>query len=280
MSEPNITTALAAREAVHRRNGLMRGTNRTSPNKDSRPDWFDGWKACRNRVHKRGRPQRPGGRECRVVLACVWLPQYPTNFDREDAMPLDAIAGKTSSSLLNFAHEEWTLTGAVGRLGLAPIPAAFLAVHREDQVRRHPPSFLYSHRWIAPLLTISSFAVSVAGAALVGTPLAAITVILAGMLPALGGIVLASRKVRAEAYWVERRISENGLAGARVPRAIRETAYALKREFPPARLILGELRQDTVVLDPYLIAEYGDDRVVLGIWDGSEVIACAGPGAG
>ncbi len=76
---------------------------------------------------------------------------------------------------------------------------------------------------------------------------------------------------------MERRILERELTVAKIPTAIRGVAYATKREFPPARLILGELRQDTVVLDPYLIAEYGDDRVVLGIWDGAEVIACANP---
>ena len=68
-----------------------------------------------------------------------------------------------------------------------------------------------------------------------------------------------------------------------IPASIRGFAHTVKREFPPARLIIGELRQDTVVLDPYLIAEYGDDRVVLGIWDGEQVIACAdrmGCGAG
>ncbi len=190
-------------------------------------------------------------------------------------MPLDVIAGKSSLSLLDFAREDWSLGGAVARLGLNPISAGLLAAHREDQVRRNPPSFLYRHRWVAPLLTISSFAISVAGAAFVGTPVAAVSVILAGMVPALGGIVLASRKVRGEAYWVERRVTETGLINARVPQTIRESAFLLKREFPPARLILGELRQDTVVLDPYLIAEYGDDRVILGIWDGDRVIASA-----
>ena len=30
---------------------------------------------------------------------------------------------------------------------------------------------------------------------------------------------------------------------------------------------------DTTVLDPYLLIEFGDERVCLGIWDGEEVIA-------
>jgi hypothetical protein len=190
-------------------------------------------------------------------------------------MPLDVLSGRGHSFILADTPSS-TLAEAIGRLGLTPIPLDLLDQHRREQIRRNPASFLYRHRWIAPLLTVSSFAVSVAGAALVGTSVAAVSVILAGMLPALAGIVLASRKVRGEAYWVEKRVLERELAGMRIPAAIRGVAHATKREFPPARLILGELRQDTVVLDPYLIAEYGDDRVVLGIWDGEQVIACAG----
>ncbi len=192
-------------------------------------------------------------------------------------MPLDVLSGRGHSFILTDPAPCCTLTEAVERLGLRPVPGDLLEAHRREQVRRNPASFFFRHRWIAPLLTVSSFAVSVAGAALVGTSVAAVSVILAGMLPALAGIVLASRKVRGEAYWVERRILERELGAAKIPTAIRGVAYATKREFPPARLILGELRQDTVVLDPYLIAEYGDDRVVLGIWDGAEVIACANP---
>jgi hypothetical protein len=190
-------------------------------------------------------------------------------------MPLDDLIGRGHSFTLRDLSPCTTLGEAIRRLGLTPVSQDLLEEHRREQVRLHPAGFLYRHRWIAPLLTVSSFGVSVAGAALVGTSVAAVSVILAGMLPALGGIVLASRKVRGEAYWVEKRLMEYELPTARIPAVIRGLAHATKREFPPARLILGELRQDTVVLDPYLIAEYGDDRVILGIWDGDEVIACA-----
>ena len=192
-------------------------------------------------------------------------------------MPLDDIGGRSHSFLLNDAPTWSTLGRTLDDLGIAPIPLDALDRHRIRQVQLHPPSFFYRHRWIAPLLTVSSFGVSVAAAAVVGTSAAAVTVILAGMLPALAGIILASRKVRGEAYWVERRLLERDLAAAKVPPAISRLAQTVKRELAPARLILGELRQDTVVLDPYLIVEFGEERVVLGIWDGDEVIACAGP---
>ncbi|MGH7154868.1 MAG: hypothetical protein ACREF3_13160, partial [Acetobacteraceae bacterium] len=122
-------------------------------------------------------------------------------------MPLDVIAGSSRILWLdNPTRDCTTLAGAVDRLGMTPVSAAQLALHRAEQIRRNPPSFLFRHRWIAPVLTVSSFGISVAGAALVGTHVAAVTVILAGMLPALGGILLASRKVRGEAYWVEKRV--------------------------------------------------------------------------
>ncbi len=187
-------------------------------------------------------------------------------------MPLDDVGGRYQLLL----SPRTSLAGALTYQGLEPVPLDLLKAHRDEQVRLNPPSFLYRHRWVAPGLTMASFLVSIGAAALVGTSQAAVSVILGGMLPALAGIVLASRRVRGEAYWTERRVSEHGLETAGVPRGIAEVAHGLKREFPTARLVLGELRQDTVLLDPYLVAEYGDERVVLGIWDGDAVIATAG----
>ena len=42
-------------------------------------------------------------------------------------------------------------------------------------------------------------------------------------------------------------------------------------------LILGELLQEQVVLDPYLLLRYRGERVCLGIWDGRRVVAAAMP---
>ena len=57
--------------------------------------------------------------------------------------------------------------------------------------------------------------------------------------------------------------------------AIRQSAERLRRRLPGVSFVLGELYQEQVRLDPYLVAEYGAARVVLGIWDGEEVVACA-----
>ena len=54
---------------------------------------------------------------------------------------------------------------------------------------------------------------------------------------------------------------------------IRQSAACLQEWLPGLSFKLGELVQDRVVLDPYLIAEYRDEWAVLGIWDGQRIIA-------
>ena len=53
-------------------------------------------------------------------------------------------------------------------------------------------------------------------------------------------------------------------------------ARALHRDLPGSTLILGELLQEEVVLDPYLLLEFDGECVCLGIWDGARIIASAG----
>ncbi len=45
---------------------------------------------------------------------------------------------------------------------------------------------------------------------------------------------------------------------------------------PRARVILGELKREETVLDPYLLIEHDGECVCLGIWENDRVIACAG----
>jgi hypothetical protein len=42
---------------------------------------------------------------------------------------------------------------------------------------------------------------------------------------------------------------------------------------PETGLVLGELKQDHTVLDPYLLIEAGDESYCLGIWDDGTIIA-------
>jgi len=77
--------------------------------------------------------------------------------------------------------------------------------------------------------------------------------------------------VKGPARWRERPTEDLN----EVPAVIRQSAEQLQRRLPGVGFVAGELYQERVRLDPYLVAEYGNARVVLGIWDGDQVIACA-----
>jgi hypothetical protein len=59
-----------------------------------------------------------------------------------------------------------------------------------------------------------------------------------------------------------------------VPESIAAPARLLLRDLPGSRLVLGELKLDKTVLDPYLLIETHDERVCLGIWEDQQVFAC------
>ena len=61
-----------------------------------------------------------------------------------------------------------------------------------------------------------------------------------------------------------------------VPEPIAKLARVLKDDVPRARVILGELKREETVLDPYLLIEHDGECVCLGIWENDRVIACAG----
>jgi hypothetical protein len=52
-------------------------------------------------------------------------------------------------------------------------------------------------------------------------------------------------------------------------------ARLLKADVPGARVILGELKREETVLDPYLLIEHRGECACLGIWENDTVIACA-----
>jgi hypothetical protein len=79
-------------------------------------------------------------------------------------------------------------------------------------------------------------------------------------------------RLRAGSHWEERQV----LTFADAPEPIARVARLLKSEVPGARLILGELKREETVLDPYLLMEYQGECVCLGIWENDQVIACAG----
>ena len=78
-------------------------------------------------------------------------------------------------------------------------------------------------------------------------------------------------RLRAGSHWEEREVPACG----DIPEPIARVARLLRDELPGSRLILGELKRQETVLDPYLLVEHNGECVCLGIWENNEVIACA-----
>ena len=178
-------------------------------------------------------------------------------------MPLDGV---------NFVFSpQDLLEDALLASGLRPIEPRFLDQHKLQQIRRHPASWAYRHRHS---IELAQLIVLVAG-------IVAFFVLFSanrfGWATAAGALAFAAAvlpilvPLKAPARWWERYAPD--LDG--VPGGIRDAARRLQHQLPDVRFRVGELYQDRIKLDPYLIAEYGGNRIVLGIWDGDEVIACA-----
>lgn len=164
-----------------------------------------------------------------------------------------------------------TLDTAVVASGLERLDLAMLEAHKLEQVRCHPPGWLYRHALAVQvsqswLLLSGVMAAGLFGAN--GLTGLAITVVMASFLLAIAPLFVPTR---GPARWRER-LTWDFRA---VHPAVAERALALKRQFPEARFFLGELYQDRVKLDPYLVAEYRGARVVVGIWDGERLIRIA-----
>lgn len=172
----------------------------------------------------------------------------------------------------NFALSEHDLLdSAVYESGLNPIDRRFLDRHKAEQIRRHPPGWAYRHQ---QAFALAQVAVLLASVGLFVVLLSAHEVPF-GFVAGLAMFGLGSSAlffpVKGPARWRERPTEDLN----EVPAVIRRSAEQLQRRLPGVGFVVGELYQERVRLDPYLVAEYGSARVVLGIWDGDQVIACA-----
>lgn len=160
---------------------------------------------------------------------------------------------------------------ALAASGLKPIDQHVLTRHKAEQIRRHPPSWAFRHLQTVEFCQVAALVVGVVAfvalfsADRIGWGSAA------GLTAFAVGIVPMLFPIRAPAQWRERSIDDLD----EVPPAIRDAARMLRDQAPETRFIVGELFQERIRLDPYLIAEYGSSRAVIGIWDGDAVIACA-----
>jgi hypothetical protein len=172
----------------------------------------------------------------------------------------------------NFALlESEGLQAAVYASGLRPVDPCFVDRHKAEQIRRHPASWAYRHQQAVALAQV---AVLLASVGLFVVLLSAHEVpwgFVAGLaLFGLGSSALFL-PVKGPALWRERETVDL----SDVPAEIRQSAEQLRDRLPGVGFVFGELYQEQVRLDPYLVAEYGAARVVLGIWDGDRIIACA-----
>lgn len=187
-------------------------------------------------------------------------------------MPFDALFAPSESR---------TLAQVLDDRCIVPLDPARLAAHKRAQLARYQPSFWQRHEaWLPIALVGSVGCMAVSGGLTHGIAADASLLASAPTLIWMSSfallIVFGVFRVRAGAYWQERTVAVQDLNRLGVPGGVAATARLLHRDLPGSELILGELVQQEVVVDPYLIVMYDDAMACLGIWDDAGVIACAG----
>lgn len=174
-------------------------------------------------------------------------------------MPFDALP----------VHQR-SLADTIARCGITPIPMAELRAYKAEQLTKHPASRLFPYvqmlRWgfltlcVGCLVWLSKFH----GGEWVWP--------LSGLIGLLGLIFADKVRFKGPAYWTEYHIYDNHRS---VPPDIQRLAEQVVSDLPSASIVIGILAQNRIVLDPYLVATYGDERVCLGIWDENRIIRIA-----
>lgn len=164
-----------------------------------------------------------------------------------------------------------TLQTAASKAGLTIVDLALLERHKAAELRRHEPGWAYRHRATLQI----GFGIGVV-AGFIGFLLLnsqGFTAPALAMVVALCGLVAFAftMPIRGPARWEERAEPDLALVHPCVARSAR----SLREKLPDVEFRVGELFQQETKLDPYLVAEHGDGRLLLGIWDGDNVIFCA-----
>jgi hypothetical protein len=180
--------------------------------------------------------------------------------------------------------EPKTLAQALDDRCVVPIALARLTAHKLAQLARYQPSFWQRHEAWLPIALVGSVGCMAASGGL--TRGFAADASLLGSAPSLIWmssfallLVFGVFRVRAGAYWRERGVAVEDLERVGVPGDVAATARLVHRDLRGCGLVLGELVQQEVVVDPYLIVTYDGEMACLGIWDEDGMIACAGFGA-
>jgi hypothetical protein len=186
-------------------------------------------------------------------------------------MPFDAlVAPVRPKSLADVLDEQHVTT----------VQWAVLAAHKEAQLRRFAPGFWHQHQTLLPVGLLGSVGCMAASGGLAHglMPVGAmfpsfLTLLWLCVMTML--IVFGVFRANAGSRWEERWVTAHWLEALGVPAPIAATARLLHRELPGSALILGELLQEEVLLDPYLLLEHNGQSICLGIWDGRRIIATA-----
>jgi hypothetical protein len=185
-------------------------------------------------------------------------------------MPFDALLAPPPPRLLSELLEAH---------GVAPVPLATLAAHKQLQLERFAPSFWHQHQtWLPVGLIGSVLCLAISGGIANGvSPHSSIPSWLSLFwLSVMALLILFGVfRVSAGAHWEERVLAPERLADCGVPRTIARLAGDLQRDTVGATLILGELLREEVVLDPYLVLTCNGEQACLGIWDDQRIIAGA-----
>jgi hypothetical protein len=186
-------------------------------------------------------------------------------------MPFDALVAPAQPNLLSEVLADH---------GITPVGMELLEAHKRAQLERFAPSFWYRHQPLLPAALLGSVGCMAATGGLTqrmmpgGSPVSG-WLTLAWMC--VIGLLIAAGvfRVRAGSHWEERWVPADWLRELDVPEPIALLARELCRKLPGTSLILGELKQQHVVLDPYLLLDCDGDQICLGIWDDGGIVARA-----
>lgn len=186
-------------------------------------------------------------------------------------MPFDALVAPERPQLL---------TEVIAATGIEPVSLEALEAHKDAQLERFAPSFWFRHQPVLPVALLGSVGAMAFTGGLAQRALSDASPIpgwvTLGWMCVIGLLIGAGVfRVRAGAHWEERWVPSDWLPDLGVPQRIAALARDLTSQIPGSTLILGELKQEYVILDPYLLLERDGEQVCLGIWDGSDIVACA-----
>src|ERR1700733_365496 len=187
-------------------------------------------------------------------------------------MPFDALVAPAQPK---------TLFDMLADRGITPVSLGLLEAHKRAQLERFAPSFWYRHQPLLPAALLGSVGCRASTGGLSqrmrpGGPAVSGWLTLAWMCVIALLIGAGVFRVRAGSHWDERWVPADWLHDLDAPEPIASLGRELCRKIPGSALILGELKQEHVVLDPYLLLDCDGEQVCLGIWDDDGIVACAG----